>query len=179
MKIKDKILDLRERFKKSMETVSKILGIKIEDISRDQYVRVTVDTNVESRLNKEELNSLGGFKVSKSMIIPKKTKEELDKERLEELKSLYVDYIENIGITPTVSVIRDWGFTSRDISRYFGSQINMYNTISKENSGLFSNLVNDSIFTEKYYNDLKKKLSKTKRFIITTAVSGKEVNKKL
>ena len=56
---------LKQDFKETLTRVSEILDISEEEITRDDYVRITVDLNVENRLNKEELNFIGGFSKAK------------------------------------------------------------------------------------------------------------------
>ena len=57
--------DLKTRFVDTLRKVSDILSIDVNDLNRDDYVRIAVDTGIEGRLNKEELNILGGFKEAK------------------------------------------------------------------------------------------------------------------
>lgn len=63
--------DLKVRFKHTMEKVSSILQIEAGDLKRDDYVRISVDTGLDGRLNKEELNLLGGFKQAKGTYFEK------------------------------------------------------------------------------------------------------------
>lgn len=58
---KSKIRELKERFKQTLEEVSEIIGILPGNLKRDDYVRISVDCGLEGRLNKEELNFIGGF----------------------------------------------------------------------------------------------------------------------
>jgi uncharacterized protein YprB with RNaseH-like and TPR domain len=64
-----KLKRIKERFVETMQEVSNLTGTPVEDISRNMYVRVTVDSGIEGRLNKEELNLIGGFKEAKSLHI--------------------------------------------------------------------------------------------------------------
>ena len=50
-----------------MNSVADYLDKEASDIKRDEYVRATVDNDVQGRLNKEELNILGGYRVAKTM----------------------------------------------------------------------------------------------------------------
>ena len=61
----DKLRLLKDRFVETMILVSRETDTKIINISRDQYTRYTVDNEIEGRLNKVELNLLGGFKKAK------------------------------------------------------------------------------------------------------------------
>ena len=49
-----------------MIEVAKNTDTKLMDIKRDEYIRYTVDNNIEDRLNKVEINLIGGFKDAKS-----------------------------------------------------------------------------------------------------------------
>lgn len=61
----NKLRLIKDRFVKTMLEVSKDSDKKLLDITREEYVRYTVDHEVEGRLNKVELNLLGGFKKAK------------------------------------------------------------------------------------------------------------------
>lgn len=59
----------KNRFIKTMLAAAEILHKSVLKITRDEYVRVTVDTEMEERLNKVELNLIGGFKEAKRLYI--------------------------------------------------------------------------------------------------------------
>lgn len=61
------VKSLKERFVATMNVVAKKLKKNVADIKRDEYVRCTVDKKVKGRLNKEEINILGGYTVAKTM----------------------------------------------------------------------------------------------------------------
>ena len=67
--------DLKRRFVLTMYEAAENLGMEVVSLKRDDYVRGTVDFQVPERLNKEELNLLGGFKVAKNTFIQKELKE--------------------------------------------------------------------------------------------------------
>ena len=54
-------MTLRSRLKKSIKEAAKFLGISSSELTRNEYIRISVDTDIESRLNKEELNDIGGY----------------------------------------------------------------------------------------------------------------------
>lgn len=62
---KSKIRDLKERFEKTLKKVGKKLRKLPVDVKRDEYIRTAVDEDISGRLNKEELNFLGGFREAK------------------------------------------------------------------------------------------------------------------
>jgi hypothetical protein len=64
--------DIKRRFIETMRWVSDELEISTDEISRDLYTRTTVDFGVEGRLNKEELNLIGGFKKAKNLYLKEK-----------------------------------------------------------------------------------------------------------
>lgn len=61
---------LKQRFIDTMVEVHKIINIPIGDITRDDYIRITVDCGIVQRLNKEELMVIGGFKSAKKLFFP-------------------------------------------------------------------------------------------------------------
>lgn len=60
-----KLAAIKNRFVNTVRQASKISGIPIGDLSRNAYVRIAVDTKIPARLNKSELNLLGGYKHAK------------------------------------------------------------------------------------------------------------------
>lgn len=65
----EKLRIYRERFIKTMLIVATDLDIPVTKLKRDQYIRYTVDNDIEGRLNKVELNLIGGFKEAKRLYI--------------------------------------------------------------------------------------------------------------
>lgn len=174
---KEELKVLKQRFIDTVNKVSEILNKQSRLVTRNEYIRVSVDTGIDGRLNKEELSLLGGYTLALEFNF-KKSKEEIAEERILTLKTHYVNYIETYGITPSLQVIKTWGFSTSDIYNYFGTMLNLYKQCSDDYPDVFNNLINDTIFTEEYQNQLKKDIKKFKRFVITTAVSGKEVDDK-
>ena len=68
--MRKKIQKLKKDFQDSMSKVADILGISPSEITRDDYVRITVDCGIDSKLNKENLNIIGGFKKVKDEFFP-------------------------------------------------------------------------------------------------------------
>lgn len=62
-----KLKMIKQRFIDTMNRVSDMTGIEPQDLRRDDYVRASVDADIEGRLNKEELNLIGGFKEAKKL----------------------------------------------------------------------------------------------------------------
>jgi len=169
--------ELIKLFKKSMEDAAQILGVLPHELKRDQYVRATVDNNLP-RLNKVQLNDLGGFTAARRTFfpVPEKTKAEIEAEMKDQVVSKYIEYVGIYGITPSLKVIQSWGYTSAQITKFFGNARKLYDMCADLAPGVFQELVNDTLFTQKAFDELKKKAKKHRRFIITTAVSGKEID---
>ena len=64
---------LKERFQNTLNQVSEITGVEVTYITRDMYVRVSVDLELAGRLNKEELVEIGGFAKSKAEVLAEQT----------------------------------------------------------------------------------------------------------
>ena len=169
--------ELIKLFKSSMLEVSQYLGVEPHQLKRDQYIRTTVDNNL-TRLNKVRLNDLGGFSAARDVYfpVPQPTKEEIEEEMRERVISHYISYVHTYGITPSAKVVQSWGFTSHQITRLFKNMRNLYDICSDRNPQVFADLVNDTLFTDEAFKELEKKVKTKKRFIITTAVSGKEID---
>lgn len=160
-----------------MIEVSQRLEVEPHELKRDQYVRETVDNDLP-RLNKVRLNELGGFSDARDLYypVPLPTKEEIEAEMRSRIISHYVVYVETYGITPSAKVVQSWGFTSHQVTKLFKNMRNLYDICEKEAPEIFSELVNDTLFTNEAFKELQKKIKEKKRFIITTAVSGKEID---
>jgi len=61
---------IKKRFKDTMIEVSRIIEIDPSQIMRDEYIRCAVDNDIDGRLNKTELNLLGGFRQAKGALFP-------------------------------------------------------------------------------------------------------------
>lgn len=64
-KVKARLTELMDRFVSTMNEVSLIIDIPPQSLNRDDYTRITVDHRIEGKLNKVELNEIGGFKCAK------------------------------------------------------------------------------------------------------------------
>ena len=169
--------ELLKLFKKSVTNAAEFAKTEAHLLSRDRYIRVTVDNDLP-RLNKEQLNKLGGYSYLRKLYFPKPepTKEERDAVLREAILNAYLEYTKEHGFTPSIKVINTMGFTNVQINRLFGGVSGLYREGQNLFEDIFSNLVNDSKFTEEAFQDLKKKVRKKRRFVVTTAVSGKEVD---
>ena len=65
----NKLKQIKQRFIDTMDQVADTLDVCPTTLKRDEYVRVAVDTDIEGRLNKEEINIIGGFKEAKRLYI--------------------------------------------------------------------------------------------------------------
>lgn len=174
---KEKLANLNKRFRSTMEQVCFLLEKKSpRDIKRDEYIRHSVDNNIKNRLNKEELNAIGGFRLAKNTLF-KKTEEELKQEETT-LMEKYAEHMSSYGLTPTLKTMESWGFNISFINKRFQSLQKLYLSVEKSYPDVFQNVINDSIFTNKYKKDIKKRVKNSKVFFVSTAVSGKLIHEK-
>lgn len=61
---------LEKRFKTSLKYVAKVISVSPSEISRNVYIRIAVDTDIKGRLNKEELNLMGGYLTLRDEFFP-------------------------------------------------------------------------------------------------------------
>lgn len=170
---------LLKDFKESVEVVAKFIEVEPHELTRNVYIRVAVDNDLP-RLNKVQLNELGGFQnlMRVHFPVPAMTKEEITEEQKMQLEAKYIGYVFEIGITPSLNIVKSWGFTLKFIKDNYGSMRGLYDHLAEHNQALFNELVNDSIFTDRAFRETQKRVKTKKRFIVTAAVSGKEVNLK-
>lgn len=169
--------ELLKKFKDSLQQVSEILNIEPHTLRRDLWLATAIKHSL-IRLNKRQLNDLGGFSAARDLcfIKPTPTKAEIDEITKQNIMKSYCAYVHEYGITPTLKVLKDeMGYTVPLINRLFGSRLELYHTVAKAYPEIFDQLVNDSLFTEETHEKLKKNIKSKKRFIITTAVSGKPI----
>jgi len=164
-------------FKSSMLQAAEIVGKEPHELKRDEYVRTTVDNDLP-RLNKVRLNELGGFSSAQGLYFPKPepTKEEIEAEMKQRIIGKYLDYVRIYGITPSLKVVQSWGYTGHQINKLFESMHGLYLQASDQDEETMAELVNDTLFIDSAFEELKKQVKKKSRFIITTAVSGKEIH---
>lgn len=169
--------DIIKKFKASMEEVSKALDVEPYTLKRDQYIKAAIKHKLP-RLNKKQLTDLGGFSAAKNFYFPapQPTKAELDHNAREHILESYKNYVIQHGITPTLKALKEMGITSQTITKLFGSRVDLYKKAEEEYPEIFESLVNDRLFTQEAFEKLKKNIKKKKRFFITTAVSGKEID---
>ncbi len=174
--------DLRTRFIESISEVSTMINIPIADLTREDYVRMSVDAGIEGRLNKEELNLLGGFSFLKESIVGvkklKKEQEELKRKQEFDRKSQFmVDTVikmsQESGYIPTFNELKKEGISKKDITDTFGSYSKFIKNAEEVNGGVLSDFINENHFSNLNLDELIKKAGDSSRFIITTAVSGK------
>ena len=168
-----------ELFKSSVEATAKALGVEPHELTRDNWLSGAIENDIP-RLNKTRLNDLGGFSAARDLYypVPQKTKAEIEEEYRVDIIDRYIEYVSVYGITPSIKIVQSWGYTSGQITKLFGNMRKLYDICAEEDEHVFSDLVNDSIFTNEKFAELEKKVKTKKRFLLTTAVSGKEVDEK-
>lgn len=67
--VQKELTSLKNNFKNTLLDVAETLDIPVNEVNRDDYVRVTVDFDVANRLNKEELNLIGGYAEAKAEVL--------------------------------------------------------------------------------------------------------------
>jgi len=170
--------ELIQRFKQSLQLVADQIKCNPNQLTRDRWLRHAVDNDLP-RLNKKQLNELGGFSNARELYFPseesKLSPEELEDITKNSILEIYRAYVEEHGITPSIKVLKSKGITSNSINKLFGGRMGLYFAAKEEFPEIFDDLVNDSIFTRDYFKGVQKSVKNKKRFIITAAVSGKEV----
>jgi len=168
------IKKIKEDFKKTVLKISNTLGTQPAELSRDMYLRHSVDMNLP-RLNKNKLNELGGyeflmqtiFKESKKIVDMKKTREKTAK--------VLADYITKNGMLPA-DFRRDGKIRIGEINA-FKDREDIIEFTKSLYPKVFEKLLNDDTFNATYKANVRKNIKAYKRFIITTAISRKYSDK--
>ena len=178
------VKDLISIFKTSMLEVSKGLHKPPIEIRRDEYIRYTIDNNLQ-RLHKDNLSDMGGYKYLIQSFFnnsAEQIKEEVQEEEQDhstDIIEIFSKYILENKSTPTLKQLQEsvdkLGFKVK-IKNYFSSMEDILNATLQVNPEIKNSIFNESDFTEDYYNNVLKQIKNHKRFLITTAVANKKVN---
>jgi hypothetical protein len=185
VKMSSELKDIKSRFIDTILSVSDITGISIEDITREDFIRISVDTGLEGRLNKEELNLMGGFSFLKETLfeVKKIKKEQKEVEAQKEKDRVYsfiletfIELSQETGFLPTVKRLAEEGISKKMISDHFDSYKGLYKNAEEEFGDSLSNFITEHSFSLERRDSTKNAVKKHSRFIVTTAVSGKPVD---
>lgn len=113
--IQKEITTLRNNFKNTFLDVEEILDIPLKEITRDDYVRITVDHDVANRLNKEELNLIGGFTEAKKLVLSELSDVQKPRILVLDIETSYLEarvwglWNNNVALN---QIIKDWSILS-------------------------------------------------------------------
>lgn len=174
--------ELIESFKKSLIESSELLNKNPYEIKRDEYIRVSVDNNIISRLNKQQLNLLGGFKNARNLFFPPKitgVDEQVnnsDSEKID-IMNLFIQFLKSNNRVPNLKEFEEYSnISSRIVKKHFGDVHNLLTSSVEFDSSCSDFIFNEKFFTEEYLEEVNEKIKKYKKYIITTAVSSKPVH---
>lgn len=94
----------------------------------------------------------------------------------ETLVKKYLKYITTKNQIPSLSQLNAIGITRNAIRHHFGSNTMLYNYIRENHSEEMSTIVDESLFTPRRFNEIRKEAGKYSRFVITTAVVEKPIH---
>lgn len=135
-----RLKELKERFETTMKEVANLTGQSILEVNRDTYIRITVDTKMEGRLNKEDLVEIGGFAKAKDDLLTGEPIE-LPKILVIDIETFpmegyffnqYTKYIPNEQITQSTTL-------ASYAAKFVGEDVIYYNDVRKN-----KNVRNDS-----------------------------------
>ncbi len=170
-------------FKESLQEVAKILKKEPWRIKRDEYCRTCLENKIVY-LHKDNLFQIGGYRNALNLFFPKpiiiKENREKKDEILVEKDSIievFSDYIKELNRIPSLEEFVTYSMIDRrTIRKHFNSIIELFNETAEKNKEIKKLVFNETSFTEDYNTVFRKEVKKYKRFVITTAVSGKKVH---
>ena len=176
-------------FKSSVLAVAKILNKPPHMVRRDEYCSIT-KINQIPKLNKDFLNDIGGFKNSIQLLFPlgveevstpevEKTKDYTDEDNISDINAFFCNYVMEKKSLPTLKELQEiMNFNEFDINikKYFKSIKELLEYSSEGFPELKESLFNETDFTTDYYDNVVNQIKEHKKFIVTTAVSGKKVH---
>lgn len=90
----------------------------------------------------------------------------------------YLQFVQKNSRYPTRADMASMGFMREKIRHYFVSLEGLKEHAIRTNPSLFDSIIDERIFTDEVFNATSKKIKKHKRFFVTTAVAGCEVDTK-
>ncbi len=94
----------------------------------------------------------------------------------EEVIKIFCDFVKKHKYIPSRNNILNLGVTRHTIEYHFENYTLMESFIRKSHSEIFDSIIDESSFTTENYEVLANKIKRYKKFFITTAVTGCEVN---
>lgn len=91
---------------------------------------------------------------------------------------IYIKIIKSKKMSPTRSDLAKAGISKDMYRHHFTNLENLHEQAKLKDHDSFQNLIDERVFTPKVFNKLKGDVSKYKKFVITTAVTGMPVHKK-
>jgi hypothetical protein len=163
-------------FKETLQSVADILGKPPQDVMRDEYIKTSINNKLP-RLNKVQLNSIGGYKVAKDLFFPKKSKKKdikgKEKDEQKAILNAFNTYVKENKRIPTGTEFTR--YLGRSFKKYYGSTEEVYYNAIKVRPSINNHVFNETFFTDSYTDEVNNKIKEYKRYVITTAVSGKKV----
>lgn len=96
--------------------------------------------------------------------------------RMTEILSIYCKVAKSKKVYPTRAQMREAGVGDKAIRYNFGNITKLKTAAKEVNPQAFEKILDDESFNSKSYDELTEKISKYKRFVITTAISENEVH---
>lgn len=99
------------------------------------------------------------------------------KAELMEAKCLqeFLKMVEKRKYIPVVTEFeRHTGIATETVARYFGNLDGLVEAAKKEDPKVFENVIDSSTFTDENFKELRKKIAKYRRFVVTAAVTNCE-----
>lgn len=168
--------DLKTIFKQSLAQVSKILGVGADKISRDLFR----DTCYSKGIKYINPYLIGGYVKYRDELIANGELEVGDVEKegegtVSDTMELYLyQYVKEHKFIPSLREYRrTYGY---NVGKYYDDMESFYEATKAHYSDIDEYVFNESFYTEEYRQELAKQIEKHKKFIITSAVCGKDVD---
>lgn len=94
----------------------------------------------------------------------------------EKIIKIYTEFLKAKKMSPSRADMLSRGITRDMIKHHFGSITKLKDLIRDTTPEAFKDIVDDTVFTPKAINSLRKEVKKYKRFVVTTAVTGMPVH---
>jgi hypothetical protein len=160
-------------FKYKKEHINYILKLRKKGVKFSQILK---DFNKKFNVKKTKKSIERAFETHVSENVDTKA---INSENIkDDIVATFCELVQKLGRIPRNSDMAKVGIRSKKIRHHFGSSEELYSIARKKKPKIFKDIVDENLFTDDRFTELNQKIKRYKRFVITTAVTGCDVNVK-
>ena len=177
MEERDLIQQQIKLFKDAMLAIGKIINIAPINITATQYTKSCKEHNIK-HTSVYRLNSLGGFVYLRDNLFKHMKKQVFTEEKKNLTKSIVLQqfrsYILEKQEVPSLKEFKK--YCSVDVGTFYKDITTLMHDTYKKFPELEEATLNETIYTEEYDSEVEDIIENNNKFVITTAVAGKNID---